>query len=116
MQEAQAALLAKDDELAVMRRDLQELTTRLKKQSPDSAAQPAMKAYFVAPCGDSLSDQVQSKASRFTLMMLVGHSRAPSKLLCVLPATKMSGSLTLINSDHRPCQGKRRSAPMQTLW
>lgn len=41
MQEAQAALLAKEDELAMLRRDLQEVTTRLQKQSPDSAAQPA---------------------------------------------------------------------------
>ncbi|KAL3130258.1 Coiled-coil domain-containing protein 57 [Trebouxia sp. C0009 RCD-2024] len=39
--EAQAALLAKEDELAMLRRDLQEVTTRLQKQSPDSAAQPA---------------------------------------------------------------------------
>lgn len=41
MQEAQAALLAKEDELAMLRRDLQGLTTQLQKQSPDSAAQPA---------------------------------------------------------------------------
>ncbi len=40
MQEAQAALLAKEDELAMLRRDLQEVTTQLKKQSQDSAAQP----------------------------------------------------------------------------
>ena len=40
MQEAQAALLAKEDELAMLRRDLQELTAQLQKQSSDSAAQP----------------------------------------------------------------------------
>ena len=39
MQEAQAALLAKDDDLAMLRQDLQALKTQLKKT--DSAAQSA---------------------------------------------------------------------------
>ena len=40
MQEAQAALLAKDDDLAMLRQDLQALRTQLKR-TPDSAAQSA---------------------------------------------------------------------------
>ena len=87
IQEAQGSLLAKDDELVVLQKELRQLKAQARKPTQDSAPQPSPAHHAIVKDQAHPSSSAEDESARVKQSQGVGESGLPSPSL---PATPRS--------------------------